>query len=483
LIRNSLRNDNTLRNLCLICIVLAGIVLAVYWHVINHQFLSYDDNVYVVNNPHVSSGITCKNIVWAFTSYYAANWHPITWLSHMADVQLYGMDPRGHHVTNVVIHALSSVILLLFLFRSTGSLWRSSFVAALFALHPLHVESVAWVAERKDVLCAFFGFFSLLLYSEYVTRRKPALYFLSLLSFIFGLLSKPMLVTLPVIMLLMDYWPLDRYSHEVQGQGMKHFSAKALLLIKDKLIFIFCSIMSAAITIYVQGTSGAIRSFDVIPFGNRVENALIAYVKYIGKTLWPLDLAVLYPMPLNLPLWEVLTSLAILLIVSSAIILSGRRHHYLVVGWLWFLVTLLPVIGFIQVGTQSMADRYSYIPIIGFFIMVTWGISDLLGDFKYGKGFLALLAGVILISLTALTRRQLSYWQDNISLYSHTLQVTTDNDKITTNLGVAFAEKGELRAAIREFQEALRINPNNKQARNNLGIALQNIRAQDEAFK
>jgi hypothetical protein len=455
-------------------------VTAVYSEVISHQFLSYDDNVYVVNNPHVASGITYKNFIWAFTSYYVANWHPITWLSHMADVQFYGMNPSGHHVTNVIIHTLSSLILLLFLFRSTGSLWRSSFVAALFALHPLHVESVAWVAERKDVLSAFFGFLSLLFYSEYVTRHKPTLYFLSLLSFILGLMSKPMLVTLPIIMLLLDYWPLNRYSHAVQGQGLQQFSARVTTLIKDKLIFLFCSVISAVITIYVQGTSGAIKSFDVIPFGIRVENASIAYVKYIGKTLWPLDLAVLYPMPLNLPLWKVIVSLFILLIMSSAIILAGRRHHYLIVGWLWFLITLLPVIGLIQVGTQSMADRYSYIPVIGLFIMVTWGVSDLLEGFKYGRGILALLAGLIIISLTALTRQQLSYWQDNISLYRHTLQVTTDNDKINTNLGVALAEKGELHAAIHEFQEALRINPNNKQARNNLGIALAQMRAQDE---
>ena len=461
--------------------MLAVIVLAVYSQVISHQFLSYDDNVYVVNNPHVASGITYKNILWAFTSYYVANWHPITWLSHMADVQFYGMNPRGHHITNVIIHTLSSLILLLFLFRSTGSLWRSSFVAALFALHPLHVESVAWVAERKDVLSAFFGFLSLLLYSESVTRHKPALYFLSLLSFVLGLMSKPMLVTLPVIMLLMDYWPLNRYSHE--GQGLKQFSARVTTLIKEKSIFIFCSVTSAVITIYVQGTSGAIKSFEVIPFGSRVENALIAYVKYIGKTLWPIDLAVLYPMPLNFPLWEVIVSLVILLIMSSAIILAGRHRHYLAVGWLWFLITLLPVIGLIQVGTQSMADRYSYIPVIGLFIMIAWGVSDFLVGFQYGKGVLALLAGLIIISLTVLTRQQISYWQDNISLYRHTLQVTTDNDKINTNLGVALAEKGELNAAIHEFQEALRINPNNRQARNNLGIALQHMRAQDEVFK
>jgi hypothetical protein len=401
----------------------------------------------------------------------------------MADIQVYGMDPRGHHITNVVIHTVSSLILLLLLFRITGSLWRSSFVAALFALHPLHVESVAWVAERKDVLSALFGFLTLLFYSEYISRQKLALYIFSLLCFVLGLMSKPMLVTLPIIMLLLDFWPLNRYCNVGERQGFRQLFGKIITFIKEKSLFFLCSATSAIVTVYVQNTSGAIKSFDVIPFGNRVENALIAYVKYIGKTFWPLDLAVLYPYPLTFPLWQSIGSLLILLVISSATILARRRHPYLVVGWFWFLVTLLPVIGLIQVGTQSMADRYSYIPIIGLFIMVTWGVSNLLKDFQYAKCIFALLAGLILLPLTVLTWKQIGYWQDNISLYCHTLQVTTDNDKINTNLGVALAEKGDLRAAIYEFQEALRINPNNKQARNNLGIALANMRTQDEATK
>jgi hypothetical protein len=390
----------------------------------------------------------------------------------MADVQLYGMDPRGHHLTNVVIHTVSSLILLLLLFHITGSLWRSSFVAALFAIHPLHVESVAWVAERKDVLSALFGFLALIFYSEYVENKRPALYILSLLSFVLGLMSKPMLVTLPILMLLIDFWPLNRYRHKGQRQGVRQLLCRLIALLKEKFLFLFCSVISAIVTIYVQNISGAIKSFDVMPFGNRVENALVAYVKYIGKTLWPHDLAVLYPIPLNLPLWQAIVSLLILLIISSATILDGRRHPYLIVGWGWFLVTLLPVIGFIQVGTQSMADRYSYIPVIGLFIMATWGVSDLLKGFKHAKYILAIIAGLIIISSAVLTWQQLGYWQDNISLYRHTLQVTTGNDKINTNLGVALAEKGDLNGAIQEFQKALKINPNNKQARYDLGIAL-----------
>ena len=467
----------------LICISLVILILVVYLKVGNHQFLTLDDNDYVTNNPHVTNGITAENIVWAFTSVDAANWHPITWLSHMADVQIYGMNPRGHHFTNVVIHAVSSLLLLLFLLRVTGSLWRSSFVAALFALHPLHVESVAWVAERKDVLCAFFGFLTLILYSEYVANRKPALYILALLSFMLGLMSKPMLVTLPIILLLIDFWPLERYQDGGQEHGHLRLLTRLPRLLTEKIPFFAFSLLSALMTLYAQSKGGAISSFAVIPIYFRIQNALVAYVKYIIKTLYPHDLAVLYPIPLSYPLSQIYGSLIILLIISSATMWVSRQRPYLAVGWFWFLVTLVPVLGLIQVGGQSMADRYSYIPGIGLFIIAAWGVTDLTRSLQHRKIILAMLAGVVLIASTIVTWQQLDYWQDTISLYRHTLQVTTDNGYINFNLGTALAEKGDLDEAIQEFRKALQIYPDLKDAHINLGVVLARKGYLDDAIK
>jgi tetratricopeptide (TPR) repeat protein len=448
------------------------VILAVYIQTCNHQFLNFDDDSYVTNNPHVASGLTGKNIIWAFTSVDEANWHPITWLSHMADAQFYGMNPRGHHLTNVVIHTVSSLLLLLFLLRVTGSLWESSFVAFLFALHPMHVESVAWVAERKDVLSALFWFLTLLFYAEYTVKRKPTLYFLTLSSFVLGLMSKPMLVTLPAVMLLIDFWPLNRFQHEVQEPVPRQLWDRGIALVKEKIPFFVCALFSSFITIYAQHKGEAMSGLDALPLWLRTENALISYVKYISKALWPHDLAVFYPYPLHIPFWQVLSSLLVLSLVSAAAILGGRRHPYLPVGWFWFLVTLLPVIGFIQVGVQSMADRYSYIPLVGFFIMFAWGIPDLTKRLRCRKEILALVGGAVIVLSAALTWQQLGYWRDDISLYRHTLQVTTGNYVIHTNLGDDLAKKGDLDAAIQEFHEALNINHNYSLAHFNMGIAL-----------
>jgi tetratricopeptide (TPR) repeat protein len=336
----------------------------------------------------------------------------------------------------------------------------------------LHVESVAWVAERKDVLSAFFWLLILLFYSEYVIKRTPALYILSLFSFVLGLMAKPMLVTLPIVMLLMDFWPLHRYRHEGEEQRQRRVSVRTTVFIKEKIPFFIFSFLSAVITIYAQNESGAVKGFDQISLELRVENALIAYVKYIGKTLWPHDLAVFYPIPLTFPLWQVIGSLFVLLLISGATIWGMRRYPYLATGWFWFIVTLLPVIGLIQVGGQSMADRYTYIPMIGLLIMVAWGSADLTRNLRHQKVVLALLAGVAIIASTALTWRQIGYWRDDVTLFRHTLQVTTDNSYINYNLGVALAEKGELDAAIREYLEAVRISPDFTEAHTNLGIAL-----------
>ena len=478
------RDKNT-GSLLLLCIGLVAIILGCYMQVGHHQFLNLDDNGYVTSNPHVAGGITGENVIWAFTSLdeVTGNWHPITWLSHMADVQFYGMNPRGHHLTSVVIHAISSLLLLLFLFRCTGSLWQSSFVAALFALHPLHVESVAWVAERKDVLSAFFWLLTLLFYAEYVAKRKPALYLLSLFSFVLGLMAKPMLVTLPIVMLLMDFWPLQRYRHGGEELGECRVSGRITACIKEKIPFFIFSFLSAVITIYAQNKGGAIKSLDVIPIGLRTENALLAYIKYIAKTLWPRNLAVLYPLSPSIPLWQAIGSLLVLLFFSAAVIRARHRRPYLVAGWFWFLVTLVPVIGLIQVGCQSMADRYTYIPVIGLFIIVAWGAADLTRNLRHQKVVLALLAGVVISASAALTWQQLGYWRDNISLFRHTLQITDGNYLINNNLGIALAEKGDLDAAIREYQTALGINPNYADAHYNLGNAFIKKRDPDAAVR
>ncbi|MEI6702168.1 MAG: tetratricopeptide repeat protein [Deltaproteobacteria bacterium] len=490
---------DTRRNLrtFVVCAVLIVVTLAIYLPAVNHEFISFDDPSYVTKNSHVSSGITVNTVKWAITSIDEANWHPITWLSHMTDVELYGMNPRGHHLNSIIIHTISAVLLLLLLYRLTGSLWHSSFVATLFALHPLHVESVAWVAERKDLLSAFFWFLTLLLYSEYVKKPREVisgnssliphpssvLYILALVSFVLGLMSKPMLVTLPIVLLLMDFWPLDRYRHDEKEQAPPRRTDRVLALIKEKIPFFACSLFSGIITIYAQHKGGATRTLDEIPFILRAENALIAYIKYIFKTIWPHDLAVLYPMPSAFPLWQVIGSLLVLIIVSVFAMMVGRRFPYIPVGWFWFLITLIPVIGLLQVGVQSMADRYSYIPSIGLYIMAAWGTSDLTRGLQQQKNILALTAGVVILVSAALTWRQLGYWRESISLYRHTLQVTTGNYLINNNLGLDLAEKGDLDAAIKAYQESLRIKPDYSKAHYNLGVALAEKGDLDAAIK
>jgi tetratricopeptide (TPR) repeat protein len=454
-----------------LCIALVIIISAVYAQVGNQPFLNMDDNTYVTDNFHVASGITAQNIAWAFTSVDAANWHPLTWLSHMTDARLYGMNPRGHHLTNVVLHIISSLLLFLFLLRVTGAVWRSVLVAALFALHPLHVESVAWVAERKDVLSGLFWFLTLLLYCRYAATRSAALYAVTLVCFVLGLMAKPMLVTLPLVMLLLDYWPLGRCRSGKQGEP--GFFNTVTPLIKEKIPFFVCSLLSASITIYAQQKGGALADIATAPLLLRIENALVAYVTYIAKTLWPQDLAPLYLFPAAIPLWQAAGALVILLLTSVATIRLRQRAPWLAVGWFWFIITLVPVIGLVKVGSQSMADRYSYIPLTGLFIMAAWGVPELLKRMAYRKAICGLLAGAAICISTTLTWQQLGYWQDNISLYRHTLQATTGSDIIHTNLGLALAIKGDTEGAMQEYRNALRINPGFPGAHNGLGAAFQ----------
>jgi protein O-mannosyl-transferase len=475
------KKDST-ASILLVCLALVTLTLSVYLQVGSHQFLSFDDTQYVTNNPHLSGGITGKNIIWALTSVDAFNWHPVTWLSHLADVQAFGMTPGYHHLTSVAIHSASAVLLLLLLLQCTGSLWQSSFVAALFALHPLHVESVAWIAERKDVLSAFFGFLTLSFYAGYLVKRNPGRYLLALLSFLLGLMSKPMLVTLPVVMLLMDYWPLERYRQ--QGQGQPARPGRLLRsLIREKIPFFACSLLSVVVTIYAQHKGGAVIGLREIPFPLRAENALVAYVKYFGKTLWPSDLAVFYPFPQVIPFWQVVGSLVLLMLASACCLWAIRRSPYLAVGWFWFLITLVPVIGLIQVGGQSMADRYMYLPAVGLFIMAAWGVPDLTRGVPHRTGILVTLAGVAIMAYSALSWKQLGYWQDGITLYRHTLEVTANNHLINYNLGVDLAGKGDWDGAIQAYRASLQGNTFNPETHNNLGFALARKGDLDAAIK
>jgi tetratricopeptide (TPR) repeat protein len=463
-----------MRSIILLGVAIAVITSTVYWQVGGHEFLNFDDDAYVVENSRVATGLTAANVVWAFTSVYQANWHPVTWLSHMADVELFGLNPRGHHLTSVAIHVASTLLLLLLLFRLTGSAWRSACVAALFALHPLHVESVAWVAERKDVLSGFFWFLTLLLYAGYVRQRKPSLYLLTLLAFVLGLMTKPMLVTLPLVMLLLDFWPLDRFKPAAVTPGQPAWRCRcaALLpLVKEKFPFLVCSLLSSAITIYAQHHGGAIQTVDSLPLGLRLENAATAYVKYLSKTLWPADLGVYYPLPAAIPAWQVVGALLLLLAATAAVVRGGRSQPYLVTGWFWFLVTLVPVIGLVQVGRQALADRYTYLPLVGLFIMAAWGIPALVARLPYRQAVLGLLAGAALIGSTALTWRQLGYWRDSIALYRHTLLVTAGSPTVHYNLGLALADRGHFDEAISEYRKALGMDANFIMAYNNLGLA------------
>ena len=460
-----------MRPATLLCIVMPLITLAIYAQTANHDFINFDDTIYVTDNPVVKDGLTARTVTWAFTATTASNWHPLTWLSHMTDVQLFGLKPGGHHITSVIIHIASALLLFLLLVQITAAPWQSLFVATLFALHPLHVESVAWIAERKDVLSGLFWTMTLLLYVRYVKRPDAGRYLAALACFAVGLMTKPMLVTLPLVLLLLDWWPLNRLSPGGDGEDSMLKSVAATLL-KEKIPFLLLSALSSALTIYAQHHGGAMATLDKAPFGLRISNAIIAYATYISDTFWPHDLAMLYPFPTSILLGQLVGAALLLLMISAGVLYTGRRFPWLAVGWLWFLVTLLPVIGLIQVGGQSHADRYTYIPLTGLFIMIAWGVPQLLQGWRWKRYALAILAGVSVCAMTAMTWHQLGYWRNNITLYRHTLAVTSDNYLILNNYGIAMDQSGDYEAALQLYQEALRVWPRSAFAHNNMGAVL-----------
>lgn len=507
----------------LIIFALIAVTLAVYWRAADCEFVNYDDPGYVTENSHVLTGLSRENVLWAFAASEMSNWHPITWLSHMLDCQIYGVDPKGHHFTNIFLHITNVVLLFVFLGCFTGSTWRSGFVAALFALHPLHVESVAWISERKDVLSTLFFLLTILAYSSYVKKSGPARYLLCLAAFILGLMTKPMLVTLPILLILIDYWPLKRIS----------FESKKRIIILDKIPFLILSAVSSVITIYVQGKGGAISGLTGGSLNLRLENALVAFVEYLLKMVWPSKLVMLYPLTYHFTHFQILGAVLFISTVSLFVYRQAQQHPYLPVGWLWFVITLLPVIGIIQVGNQSMADRYTYVPLIGIFIIVAWGGSYLLGRMNCGRKTKIFLAFMILAALSIKTWQQVGIWNNSEDLFRHTLKYTINNYKIHNNLGqylvvhkrydeaiieyknaleadqkryedslsyienpstspfnkeihknlgLAYLESGKLKESIYEYREVLFLDPSDLKARYNLGFALLTHGEIDEAI-
>lgn len=457
-----------------------GLVLAVamaYWPVHRFGFVRFDDPTYVTENPHILNGVTWSAIGWAFTSGYGANWHPVTWLSHMVDVQLFGFDGGAHHLTNVLVHALTTVLLFVVLFRMTSALWRSAVVAGLFGLHPIHVESVAWVAERKDVLSAFFWMLTLWAYIAYVRHPRLSRYLWVVAWFTLGLMAKPMVVTLPFALLLLDLWPLRR----LELRAGWWTAARPLMV--EKLPLFALSVASSAITFVVQRQGGTVASGVRLPLVERLGNALIAYVAYLGKTFWPLHLAAYYPYPRALPTGWVLASVLSLVAASVLAIVVGRRRPYVLVGWLWYLGTLVPAIGIVQVGTQAMADRYTYIPLIGIFIVLAWGIPDVLSRWPQWRIATAVVASGVLLSCALAARAQVYYWESSMTLWKHALDVTRENYAAHTYYGNALATRGDVSGAIAQYTEAIRIRPDYPEAHNNLGPVLATQGKLDEAMK
>jgi protein O-mannosyl-transferase len=479
-----------------VCVGLALITFLTFLPVLQNEFVNYDDPDYVTANAHVTSGLSWQNIQWAFTTGFASNWHPLTWMSHMLDCALFGQKASAHHLVSLLFHIADTVLLFLVLRFLTNAAWPAAVVAAAFALHPCHVESVAWISERKDVLSAFFGLLSIWAYAAYVRRREtndpsrsssPWIYFgLSLLLFALGLMSKPMLVTWPFVLLLLDIWPLRRF--ELTRAGLK----TVFRLLVEKTPFFALSVGSSIVTFIVQRKGGAVSTS--ISFVARIENAVVAYARYLGDLFWPHDLAVLYPHPGAWPWPDILIAAAILIGITVAVLIFARSRPYLLVGWLWFVGTLVPVIGFVQVGVQSMADRYTYLPFIGLFIMAAWLLNDVIVRFSASTNAASASISPAAASTTSLlllvfggaawaAHEQARLWHDSETLFRHTAAVTKNNYLAYNNLGYYLSNRGQTDEAIENYRRAIAIKPDYEDAWNNLGYALAAKKQYQEAIQ
>lgn len=514
-------------------ILLIVFSLIAFGRIMGNDFINFDDDQYITENNHIKSGINSESVKWAFTAVVCANWHPLTLLSHAIDWSMFKEHAGGHHFVSLLLHIGAVLLLFFFLNKTTKRLWPSAFVAALFALHPLRVESVAWAAERKDVLSMFFGLAAIYAYAYYAEKPQLSKYFLCLILFALSLMAKPMLVTLPFVLLLLDYWPLYRWQRALKPEIPPVMNNKALMkeksgkrkasakpetlsikqsnkeyigpILWEKIPLIVLAVLSSILTVWAQNR--ALASLQKFPFPERIANAIVSYVAYLGKFFWPVDLAVFYPYSHSFPIWQVFAAAVVLLIISFIAFYLRKKAPFLLVGWLWYIGTLIPVIGLVQVGAQAMADRYTYLPSIGIGIMLTWSIVYLLPKGKVGKIVLWSSAMIVIIILTALTWQQCGYWKNGVTIFSRALQVTENNYLAHDSLGVAldadgkhqeafyhykssikiksdyanayynlamtFKDRGNIEEAENNFREVLRINPHFRDANNNLGIILE----------
>jgi protein O-mannosyl-transferase len=477
-----------------------------FGRIADNDFVTYDDTIFITENMNIQSGFNLESIKWALTTTYFSYWHPMTWLSFMLDWTLFKANPAGTHLVSLLLHIGAVIFLFLFLNKTTKSIWPSAFAAALFALHPLRVESVAWAAERKDVLSMFFGMACLYAYAFWAENSKLPRYFLCLILFAMALMSKPMMVTLPFVLMLLDYWPLKRWQEALpsaaqpvilkttkaetkKSKKQKTGSDKGIKistpvntrgisigsLIAEKVPFLLLTVITSYITVWAQKKEGATFFGEEISFVTRVSNAIVSYIVYLVKTFWPINLAVYYPYDLSLPLWKVLISAIILLVITAAVFYYIKKMPFLFVGWFVFLGTLIPVIGIVQVGTQSMGDRYTYLPSVGIIVMLVWGISSLIKDEEKSKNILFPMGIVILIILTVLTWRQCGYWKDTFELFNHAALVTQNNHFAHNKRGALYAKRGQYPQAIEDFSTAISIRPDYTYAYNNRGNAYEKL--------
>jgi Flp pilus assembly protein TadD len=451
----------------LILLSLAVMTFGIYAQVIGHQFITLDDSWYIKENPMVNRGATLAGLVWAFTTFHEANWHPLTWIAHMIDTQIFGMNAGGHLLVNALIHVANTLLVFWFLSRTTHARWPSALVAALFALHPLHVESVAWAAERKDTLSTLFGLLSLVAYARCAETQSRKWYVWTTVMLLLGLLAKPMLVTWPFVMLLLDYWPLRR----LDLTSRREVARKLWPLVREKLPLFALVAASAVLTCIAQSYGGAVRTFSDIPITLRLTNAIVSYAKYLLLTFWPHDLAVYYPFtPAGIPVWQIVGAALLLLGITVLCLFQRKTRPYLVVGWLWFVGTLIPVIGLVQVGGQTMADRYFYIPSVGLFIAIIFGLADIAEARRVAPLLSAAIVSVVLLVLATLTNAQIHLWSDSFTLFKHALAVTPPNLPIENALGITLQYSGRYDEAAAHFEKALQVQRDHYDVLLNMGV-------------
>jgi tetratricopeptide (TPR) repeat protein len=472
----------------LVVLMLISLTLIVYWPVQNYEFVNYDDSLYVYDNYRVRSGINIENLIYAVTDVHTGHWHPLPILSHMLDWQLFGNNAGGHHWTSVTIHILNTLLLFIFFRYATGAIWKSAFIAALFAIHPLNVESVAWIAERKNVLSTFFWILTMLSYVWYVQLPGGKRYLPVFFCFALGLMSKSMLVTLPFALLLLDYWPLNRLGIDFQNEDQNETTSiiadkgRISFLVLEKIPLLVLTMISICLTFYAAQSVNTVASSNIVPLTERISNAIFSYAVYIRKLFWPVDLAVFYPHT-HIPIWQGSVAALLLAAITILAIKYYRKYPYLIVGWFWYLGTLVPVIGFVQVGDQSMADRYAYVPFIGLFTIIAWGVSQNLFKTKYAKTITASACILVIIMLSVTTHNQIKVWNNTTTLFKGALKSTPNNYLAYNMLGLDAADKGDNELALSYYNTALKVRPDFDQAYNNAGLVLIKMARRHEASK